>query len=72
MPFKAGVSECVLVFDTKKVKCEKVIKKGEKFCFCILLKPLSILTFRLNNDCQNSVSFGVSNGVSKRVCLALF
>ena len=30
MPFNAGVSECVLVFDTKKVKCEKVIKNERK------------------------------------------
>ena len=33
MPFNVGVSECVLVFDTKKVKCEKVIKSERKILF---------------------------------------
>jgi len=68
MPFKAGVSECVLVFDTKKVKCERVIKNERKILFCLLLKPLSALTFRLKSNCQNNVSFGGSN----RVVLAFF
>ncbi|AEV96903.1 hypothetical protein Niako_0508 [Niastella koreensis GR20-10] len=30
VPVKAGVSECVPVFDTKKVKCEKVTENRRK------------------------------------------